>query len=144
VHLAGKTNGSDGFAGEARNLKRFANCEGGRAPPIARVLLRPAGLGAAEVGVFFHARGEDGAVLVEDDGAGSASSDVDAESWDTASFLRRTYAKFLVRMPFGERKRTRESRQRRCAIRFRERSRCHLRLGALPCQRGAEEGSSPA
>jgi hypothetical protein len=59
-------------------LKRFADGQRSGAPPIARILLGPTGFGAGEVGVFFCARGEDGAVIVENDGASSAGADVDA------------------------------------------------------------------
>jgi len=55
VHLAGKADGGDGFGFEAGGLERFANGEGGGAPPVARVLLRPAGLRAGKVGVLFRA-----------------------------------------------------------------------------------------
>jgi hypothetical protein len=66
MHLAGKADGGDGLSGEARGLKRFANRDCRGAPPIARVLLRPARLRAGEIGVLFGARGEDGAVFIED------------------------------------------------------------------------------
>jgi hypothetical protein len=55
VHLAGKADGGDGFGRQTRNLQRFANCDGGGAPPVARILLGPAGLGAGKVGVLFRA-----------------------------------------------------------------------------------------
>jgi len=92
VHLAGKADGGDGIRCEARDLQCFANGERCRPPPVARVLLRPAGLRAGEIGVLSGARGEDRAVFVEDDGAGSAGSDVDAEDWNTPSYLRETHA----------------------------------------------------
>jgi hypothetical protein len=44
--------------------------------------------------VLFRAGGEDGAVFVDDDGPRSAGADVDAEDWNTASFLNQTCAKF--------------------------------------------------
>ncbi|MGB2671417.1 MAG: hypothetical protein WAO11_11925, partial [Candidatus Acidiferrum sp.] len=55
VHLAGKADGGDGFGFESGELECFANCDGGGAPPVARILLRPAGLRAGEVGVLFRA-----------------------------------------------------------------------------------------
>jgi hypothetical protein len=85
VHLARKADGGDGVSCEARSLKRFTNRESGGAPPVTRILLGPAGLGAGEVGVLFRARGKDRAAIVEDDGAGSARSNVDAEDWNNAS-----------------------------------------------------------
>ena len=87
VHLAGKTDGRDVFGDETRNLQRFANRESRGAPPVARVLLGPAGLRAGEIGVFFRAGGEDCAVFVEDYGASAACAYVDPEDWNTASFL---------------------------------------------------------
>jgi hypothetical protein len=66
MHLAGKSDGGDGFGGEARSLERFANGERRGAPPVARVLLRPARLRAGEIGVLLRTRSEDGAVLIED------------------------------------------------------------------------------
>jgi hypothetical protein len=74
-------------------MERFANRERGGAPPVARVLLGPTGLRTGEVGVFFRARGEDGAVFIKDDGAGPAGADVDAEDWNTASFYSETCAR---------------------------------------------------
>jgi hypothetical protein len=85
VHLAGKADGCDGIGVEAGGLERFADSERRGAPPVAGILLGPAGLRTGEVGVLFCARSEDRAVFVEDDGAGSACSDVDAEDWNTAS-----------------------------------------------------------
>lgn len=86
VHLAGETDGGDGIGGESGGVKRFARCDGGSAPPVARILFCPAWLRAGEIGVFFGARGEDRAASVEDNGAGSAGADVDAEDRNNASF----------------------------------------------------------
>jgi len=85
VHLTGKPDSGDGVSCEARSLERFANGERGGAPPVARVLLRPAWLRAGKIGVLFRARSEDGAVVVKDYGARSACSDIDAEDRNTAS-----------------------------------------------------------
>jgi hypothetical protein len=93
VHLAGESDGGDGFGCEARGLEGFANRQCDGAPPVARILLRPAGLRTGEVGVLFRARRQDRAVFVEEDGAGSAGSDVDAEDGDTASFLSQSRAR---------------------------------------------------
>jgi hypothetical protein len=90
VHLAGESDGHDRFGCKAGGLERFANRECGGAPPVARVLFRPAGLRAGEIGVIFRARGEDCAEFIEDDGARSAGSNVDAKDWNTASFLSNT------------------------------------------------------
>ena len=79
VHLAGETDSGDGTGIEAGKLQRFANGQSGRAPPVARVLLRPARLRAGKVGVLFRAGGEDRAEIVENDGARAAGSDVDAQ-----------------------------------------------------------------
>lgn len=71
-------------------MQRFANRDSRGAPPVAWVLLSPAGLRAGEVGVLFRAGGEDCAVLVEDYGACAACTYVDTEDWNTASFLDKT------------------------------------------------------
>jgi hypothetical protein len=86
MHLAGETDGGDGIGGEAGGVKRFANREGRGAPPVAGILFCPAWLRAGELSVLFGARGEDRASPVEDNGAGSAGADVDAEDRNTASF----------------------------------------------------------
>ncbi len=85
VHLAGKTDGGDGFGGEAGSLERFADGERGCAPPVARILFGPAWLRACKNGVLFRAGGENGAVVVEDDGAGTACSNINAEDCDGPS-----------------------------------------------------------
>jgi hypothetical protein len=86
VHLAGETYGGDGFGGEPGRLERFTNRERRGAPPVAGILLCPAGLRAGELSVLFGARGEDRPAPVEDNRAGSAGADVDAEDGNTASF----------------------------------------------------------
>ena len=86
VHLAGKTNGGEGIGGEAGGLQRFANSDGSGAPPVARILLRPAGLRAGKIGMFLGARGENGAVAVQNDRASAACADVNAENWNGASY----------------------------------------------------------
>jgi hypothetical protein len=100
VHLAGESDGGDGFGCEAGGLESFANRQCGGAPPVARILLRPAGFGTGEVGVLFRARRKDCAVFVEKDGAGSAGSDVDAEDGDTVSFLGPSCAQICPKRGF--------------------------------------------
>jgi hypothetical protein len=56
-------------------------------------------LRAGKVGVLFRARSEDGAALIENYGAGSAGSNIDAEDWNTTSFLHKTCQR-QVRAPF--------------------------------------------
>lgn len=86
MHLAGETDGCDGIGGESGRLERFANCERRGAPPVAGILFCPAWLRAGELSVLFGSRGEDRAASVEDNGAGSAGADVDAEDRNIASF----------------------------------------------------------
>jgi hypothetical protein len=86
VHLAGETDGGDGFGGEAGRLECFANRECRGAPPVAGILFSPAWLRTGEICVLFGARGEDRAAPVEDNGAGSAGAYVDAEDRNNASF----------------------------------------------------------
>ena len=78
MHLAGKSDGGDGFGGEGRELERFANGKSCGAPPVTRILFRPTRLRTRKIRVLFCARSEDGAVVIEDDGAGSTGSDIDA------------------------------------------------------------------
>jgi len=86
MHLAGEADGGDGIGGESGRLERFANRERRGAPPVAGILFCPAWLRAGELSVLFGPRGEDRSAPVEDNGAGSASADVDAEDRNTASF----------------------------------------------------------
>jgi hypothetical protein len=76
-------------------LQRFANGDGRGTPPVARVLLGPAGLGTGKVVVLLRARGDDSAVFIENDSASSAGSDVDAEKWNMASFLGKPWPIFV-------------------------------------------------
>ena len=141
--MARESDGGDGFGCEARGLEGFANRQCGGAPPVARILLRPAGLRTGEVGVLFRARRKDRAVFVEDDGTGSAGSDVDAEDGNTASFLSQSCAR-LARDAVSDtrlvRERIRSRNQSKAAL-----SGCvnvhggHLRPVGWACQRGAEE-----
>ena len=142
MHLAGESDGGDGFGCEARSPEGFANRQCGGAPPVARILLRPAGLRTGEVGVLFRARRKNRAVFVEEDGAGSAGSDVDAEDGDTASFLSPTCtrrARDAVSDTRLVRERISSRNQAKAAL-----SGCvnvhggHLRPVGWACQRGAE------
>jgi len=74
--LSRETDTSNCIAGEASGLQSFANGKSGGAPPIARILLGPAGLRAGKVSVFFSSRSEDRAMAVENDGARAAGADV--------------------------------------------------------------------
>lgn len=85
MHLTGKSDGGDGFRSEAGGLERFANGNCGGAPPVARVLFRPAGLWTGKVGVLFRARCNDCAAFVEYDGASAAGSNVNAEKRNRSS-----------------------------------------------------------
>jgi len=78
VHLAGEADGRDGITGKFGGFERFANGEASGAPPVARILLGPAGFGAGKVGMFFRAGGENRAAVVEDDRTSATGSDVDA------------------------------------------------------------------
>ena len=145
MHLAGKPDSGDGFSGEARSLQRFANRESRGAPPVAWVLLGPAGLRAGEVGVLFRARGEDCAVLVEDYGAGSACADVDTEDWDTASFLHKTCAKSCFRHAVDGGKTIIRNRAKKAAQPgFVNVHGAHLRPAARACQRAMRKDAGRA
>jgi len=63
---------------ESGDLQGFADGKSSSTPPVARILLGPARLRARKVGVLFGAGGENGAVIVEDDGASSAGSNINA------------------------------------------------------------------
>ena len=83
--MPGETDGRNGLAGKASGLKSFANGEGGGAPPVARILLGPAGFRDGEVGMFFVTGSEDGATVIENDGACAAGSDIYAQDWNEPS-----------------------------------------------------------
>jgi hypothetical protein len=76
--LAGKPDAGDGVASEPGGGEGFADGERRGAPPVARILLGPARLRTGKIGVLFGSGGEDGALVVKDNGASSASSDIDA------------------------------------------------------------------
>src|SRR5262249_41591734 len=84
-HLAGKAHSRDGVTGKFCGLQRFANGEACGTPPVARILLSPAGFGTREVGVFFDARAKYCAVFIQNDGAGAAGANVNAEDRNEAS-----------------------------------------------------------
>jgi len=129
-------------------LQRFANRESRGAPPVARVLLGPAGLRAGEVGVLFRARGEDCAVLVKDYGAGSACAYVDAEDWNTASCLQKTCPNSCFRHPHDEgRNISRNQAKKAVQLGSVTVHGAHLKPGAWACQRGGgtlTAGRTPA
>jgi hypothetical protein len=102
-------------------------------------------LRTGEVGVLFRARRKDRAVFVEEDGAGSAGSDVDAEDGDTASLFTKTCARLA-------RDATSDTRLlRRELVREPVKSGApmgsvnvhggHLRPVGWACQRGAEQNA---
>ena len=126
-------------------MQRFANRERRGAPPVAWVLLGPAGLRAGEVGVLFRARGEDCAVLVEDYGAGSACADVDTEDRNTASFLQKTCPNSCFRHPHDEERIISRNQAKRAeqlgSVNVHG---AHLRPGAWACQRANRKDGDPA
>jgi len=91
MHLARKSDGGDRVRRESRRLKRFANSQRGGAPPVSRVLFRPARLRTGEIGMRLRAGGQDCSPVIEDDRARSAGADVNTENENTASFYRRTF-----------------------------------------------------
>lgn len=126
-------------------MQRFANRESRGAPPVAWVLLGPAGLRAGEVGVLFRARGEDCAVLVEDYGAGSACAYVDTEDRNTASFLQKTCPKSCFRHPHDEvRIISRNPAKKAAQLGSVNVHGAHLRPGAWACQRASRKDAGPA
>jgi hypothetical protein len=126
-------------------LQRFANRESRGAPPVAWVLLGPAGLRAGEVGVLFRARGEDCAVLVEDCGAGSACADVDTEDWNIASCLQNTCAKSCFRHPHDEGRIISRNQVKKAALLSSVNVHgAHLRPGAWACQRAGRKDAGTA
>jgi hypothetical protein len=91
--------------------------------------------------VLFRARSEDTAVLVEDDGARSTGADVNAEDWNTASFLSHTCARRFFRHAFVERRITFGSQLNKVTLLHLVNVHGgHLRPLEWACQRGAHEG----
>ena len=85
VHLTREADGGDGLGRETGRPESLGNSEGGGAPPVARVLLGPAGLWTGEIGVLFRARCKDDTALINNDRASAASTDINTEEWDDAS-----------------------------------------------------------
>jgi hypothetical protein len=143
MHLARKANGGDGFGRQTRTLNSLANRNRCGAPPVTRVLLRPSRLRTGEIRVLFRARGENRAVFVQNDGAGSARSDIDTKDGNTASFRRTTYARCPpereFRRRFGEEStNTRVPRKAAllCSVNVHG---GHLRPAVRACQRSEQE-----
>jgi hypothetical protein len=92
--------------------------------------------------VFFRARSEDGAVVVEDYRSRSACSDIDAEDWNRASYLSKLATQDFARCSFMLRTLWRGTK---CTQKLGEQTSQtgsvnvhggHLRLAAGACQRG--------
>jgi hypothetical protein len=83
VHLPGETDGGNLIRAHAR--ERAADGLGAGAPPIARILLGPSGLGRSEGGMRFGSRGNNLPALVQDESACATCTDINAEELDTTS-----------------------------------------------------------
>jgi len=80
VHLPGETDAGDCVAANSRGGERARDGQAAGAPPIARVLLGPAGARRCEGRVFFEAGAGDAAFFVDDQGARAAGAYVDAKN----------------------------------------------------------------
>ncbi len=79
VHLAGKSYAGDVGALEIGLGERVPDGNAAGAPPVLRILLRPSDFRRGEVGVLFGCRCDHLAALVDDERAGSAGANVNAE-----------------------------------------------------------------
>jgi len=79
-------------------------------------------------------------MFIEDDGASSAGSDIDAEDWNTASFLRETCPRRYFRHACDVRRIIFRSQRKKAALLgFVNVHGGHLRPAGRTCQRDAEE-----
>ena len=85
VHLPGKPDAGDGVCGLGGRLNGFADGDGRGAPPVRGILLGPAGMRAGEGRVLFCTGSNDAARFIEDQGACSTGSHINAKGCDKAS-----------------------------------------------------------
>ena len=86
VHLAGEADAGDVIWAQIGGMKSLADSRAAGSPPVARILLGPAGARTAEGLVVVGAGSDDFAGGVHDERAGAAGTNVDAEISDVASF----------------------------------------------------------
>jgi hypothetical protein len=79
VHLAGEADAGDFFGAEIGARDGFTNRDAGGTPPIFGVLLGPANLRRSERLVLFRGGRDDAAVVIDDDGPRSSSTNVNPE-----------------------------------------------------------------
>ena len=78
MHLARESDASDVRAVQVGALERERNSDGASAPPIVRMLFRPADLGRGKGRVFFRGRSDYAPLLVDDKRSRSAGSNVNS------------------------------------------------------------------
>jgi hypothetical protein len=78
VHLAGETHAHDAIGGDAALRQDGGHGLSTGAPPIVGILLRPAGLRRMERGVIGRRRSQPPAVVVDEQRARTARTDVEA------------------------------------------------------------------
>jgi hypothetical protein len=88
VHLSGETNAGDIIGAEAGFLDRFGNCQTAGSPPVVRMLLGPADLRRGKRGVLLGGGRDDMTLLIDDQRARAAGSNIDAENVN-GGFLQR-------------------------------------------------------
>jgi hypothetical protein len=86
VHLAGISDATDVCGVQIGFGERRPNRDSGGAPPIFRLLLRPANLRRSKRDVFFGGGGNDPAALIYDERARAASANVNAEDVNGSLF----------------------------------------------------------
>jgi len=87
VHLSREPDAGNVIGPQIGGLKRLADRQSASAPPVARILLGPAGPWADERIVFFRSGSDDLSGLVNDESPRAAGADVDAEIRDAASSM---------------------------------------------------------
>jgi hypothetical protein len=85
MHLSGETQASDVIAPQSGTVQNARNGNRTSSPPFIRMLLCPANLRRRKRRVLFRGGRNHAPVLVHDQGARSASSDVNAEYVDKLS-----------------------------------------------------------